>query len=122
MSGLSGFLSPQGEWIPCEYCEHSVKAYEIADKYKLSPFDNDWNTLPIEERVMNANFIRFVFNKNNPYAESYIFFNTHDFTSKITKEQQKFILDNIDNMTHQQVKMYKEHCNEDKVVYSSIHK
>jgi hypothetical protein len=50
--GLSGYLAPDGEWFPCEYKEHSEKALELVEKYKLE--ETDYNNI-----AMKGEFIKF---------------------------------------------------------------
>lgn len=37
-----GFISPSGEWIPCDICNHEEKAYEICKFLGVDPYEEPY--------------------------------------------------------------------------------
>ena len=36
-----GFISPTGEFIPCDLCGHEEKAYQFCEKMGIDPYDGE---------------------------------------------------------------------------------
>jgi hypothetical protein len=113
--GLTGWLSPQGEFFPCEYGEHSYLASEIFDTHensnqmkreRINISNEKRGILPHDETLKEMLWIPMGTPKwgSNP-SKDYLFI---PFTGR-TEPQIKWFEDNYDKLSETQQEMLKEH-------------
>lgn len=96
MTGISGFLAPDGVWYPCGYKEHEYLANDLCKKYGRNEFldSNNQNDLALE-----SDFMKFGLDYNGATEGGHFFYN-RDVTQ--TDAQVQWLRDNMHRMTETQ--------------------
>lgn len=101
--GISGWLSPEGEFIFIDYGEHAKTAINLEIKGVVKPIrDTESGKFIHGERLLElSGYIKFVCRWYiGNIIESYVFFpQQFDYRKDITKEQIEWIETNRDDMT-----------------------
>lgn len=100
--GISGWLSPKGEFIPVDYGNHAKAALGLEMNGVVKPIvDTDTGRLVHGERLLELlGYIKLVchFTNGNP-IESYVFFPQHfGCTKYVTKPQEEWLERNLESM------------------------
>ncbi len=114
VKGLSGWLSPKGQFYPCGHMTHSHVAMQIIEE----SFERrqDRIRLGIDEGTVLSHdtalrMMDWIVMGCNPYRESdsdYIFFPSHDLEWCCTEDQQLFLLAHREEMRPNQLRMYEQ--------------
>jgi hypothetical protein len=104
--GLTGWLSPQGEFFPCEYAEHSYLASEMFENHRNSKEMNServrinntkGTVLPYDDSLREMFWI--------PMGRGYLFISNEG----RTQEQINWFEDNYEKLSDTQKEMLDEH-------------